>query len=280
MKQKTVAMLLREGSAHLSASGLPEARREAEALLVSLLSCRRIDLYLNPEKTLPDGQERQWEEWLDRRGRREPLQYIVGEVDFCGRVLSVCPGVFIPRPETEWMVEEAKKIMPRPTRILDLCTGSGALAIALARVFPEAAVVATDYAMQALGVAQSNARRHGVTDQISWICGDFFNPIFPDGRFDLIVCNPPYIPEEDLSLLPPEVRDYEPPLALFAQDGVFYHRILREGSAYLSGSGTILVEIGDGQSGQFSAWAGEMGWQLTLVPDGAGIDRVAVLQRQ
>jgi release factor glutamine methyltransferase len=283
-KGKAVFELLREGTSFLEEEGIALPRREAELLLSLLLSCRRIDLYVEPERPVSSDHENVFREQLIRRSRREPIQYITGEVTFCGLSFSVCPGVFIPRPETELIIEQAGVIHPPPPRILDLCTGSGALAIALAKQFPHSGIVATDIDETPLKVARANAERHGALSQIRFVQGDLFAPFRAGAeRFDLIVCNPPYIPEQDRATLQPEVRDYEPALALFASEEgtAFYRRILREAPSFLTETGHLLFELGAGQAAWFRTFvAQETEFSATFLRDLAGIDRIAICQRR
>jgi len=283
-KEKTASELLREGTGFLQAQGIGSPRREAELLLCSLLSCRRIDLYIEPERPVSSDNEELFREQLARRIRREPIHYILGEVPFCGLFLSVRPGVFIPRPETELIVERASTIEPPPRCILDLCTGSGALAIALAKRFPRSQVVATDIDEIPIETARANAARHGSLSQIHFVRGDLFALLRGgEGRFDLIVCNPPYIPERDRPTLPPEVRDHEPALALFASEEgtAFYRRILKEAPSFLTKTGHLLLELGAGQAAWFQEFAAqETDFSVTFLQDIAGIDRIAVCRRR
>ncbi|NKE69607.1 peptide chain release factor N(5)-glutamine methyltransferase [Nitrospiraceae bacterium HYJII51-Mn-bac16s-1-B09] len=283
-KEKTVSELLGQGTAFLEAQGIALPRREAELLLCALLSCRRIDLYLEPARPIETDQEGLFQSYLTRRARREPIQYITGQVDFCGLSISVRPGVFIPRPETELIVERARTISPAPCRILDLCTGSGALAIALAKEFPHSHVVAADIDERPLETARVNAERHGCLPQLYFVRGDLFAPLQAGAdRFDLIVCNPPYIPERDRPTLQPEVRDFEPAQALFApEEGTaFYRRILRKAPSFLTQEGSLLFELGAGQAAWFQAYAAqETMFSATFLQDPAGIDRIAVCRRR
>lgn len=282
-KEETTSGLLREGTDFLERRRIASPRREAELLLCALLACRRIDLYIEPNRTVPSDQARLYQEQLARRARREPIQYILGQVDFCGLSLSVRPGVFIPRPETELIVERARTIASPPQRILDLCTGSGALAIALAQQFPQSNVVATDIDQTSLNIARENAARHHADAQIRFVQGDLFAPLRAEAnRFDLIVCNPPYIPEREKPTLSPEVRDHEPARALFAPEGgtAFYRRILEEASSFLTPEGYLLFELGAGQAGWFQSFAAETPFGVTFLQDFAGIDRIAICRRR
>jgi release factor glutamine methyltransferase len=283
-KTKTISKLLQEGTTYLGSKDIPSPHLEAGLLLSASLSLRRIDLYTRPDEPVSSEQETLFLKQLERRAQHEPLQYITGRVEFYGIDLAVKPGVFIPRPETELIVEAAEVILPPPEEILDLCTGSGALAIALAKALPSAKIIATDFSKAALAVAQLNARRHDCASRITFLQGDLLEP-FQSGKtfFDLIVCNPPYIPEENRFDLQPEVRDYEPPTALFAPEGgtAFYRRILREAPSFLAPLGSLLLEFGDGQATWFRNFIKkETDFSLTWIPDLAGIDRIAVCRRR
>ncbi len=276
LEEKTILALLREGEQTLSE--IPSSRLEAELLLCRILSCRRIDLYLREMEHPASDDVSRFRAWLRRRSAREPLQYITGEVEFCGMTLRVSSGVFIPRPETEWMVEAAKQIVPTPRRILDLCTGSGALAIALARAFPEAVVAASDCSPIALAIAKDNAERHRC--QIAFREGDLLAPFESVMPFDLIVCNPPYIAQTDRPHLQPEVRDYEPATALYAAEGglAFYRRILEDAPTHLAPDGCLILEMGDGQSEWLRQQVEAQGrFTVAFLPDLSGTDRVAIL---
>ncbi len=290
--------VLRNAEHFLAACGVPAPRREAEALLCHFLSLSRMDLWLDRDRLIPSNAATRWRVWLTRRGRREPIQYITGEVAFCGRVFSVAPGVFIPRPETEFLVEAAKTRSPAPTRILDLCAGSGVLAVTLAHLFPTASVVASDQSACALSCARANARRHPCDRPIAFLQGDLFDALAPrvhDTRagtenrrdcFDLIVSNPPYIARRDAASLPPEVREYEPHTALFGgEDGTaIYRRIFDRVGAHLAADGWLILELGDGQAAwlrtlaqQTTTWGHDA---VTFLPDFSGAERVAICRKR
>src|SRR5581483_7128159 len=282
-ENKTVSRLLQEAAVYLNRKGIPSARQEAELLLASLLSLRRIDLYTGPEAPVSPEQEALFRERISRRGAHEPLQYLTGEVEFDGLSLIVRPGVFIPRPETELIVEFVQTALPPPATVLDLCTGSGALAIALAKRFLAARVTATDASEAALDVARLNAGRHQCAAQITFLKGDLFAALEGKGPFDVITCNPPYIPERDRPGLQPEVRDHEPSIALFApEEGTsFYRRVLQEAASFLAPGGHLLFELGKGQSAWFEAFAEkETSFSTRFIPDFAGIDRIVVCTRR
>ncbi len=284
---KPISELLADGTTYLKTQGIDAPRLESEHLLASVISCSRTDLYRDPETALGLDQGGLFWNRLSRRAENEPLQYITGSVEFYGWQFEVGPGVFIPRPETELIVEAAQNRMPAPQGILDLCTGSGALAIALSKQFPQAKTVASDCSEAALAFARRNIDRHDCAKQVSLLKGDLFDAIrdasLQTQIFDLIVCNPPYISEADRPSLPANVRDYEPPIALFApEEGLaFYRRILSEVEPFLSEKGTIFLELGAGQA----QWIKDMVeaaavFDLHLIDDWAGIQRIAQLTRR
>ncbi len=226
---------------------------------------------------------------IARRQLAEPLQYITGEAEFYGLTLGVTPDVLIPRPETEHLVEKAVELGRelRFPRILDVGTGSGAIAIAIAHALPAAQVSATELSKDALALARINAERIGLASRIRFIQADLLNPLTDadeaGGPFDIIVSNPPYVPESDRATLDPEVRDHEPSLALFAgHDGLsVYRRLIPEAFAALSEGGWLAMEIGFGQSEAVASLLADAGFRsVAFTPDLQGIPRVATAQRQ
>ena len=257
---------------------------EEELMRTAILDCSRIDLYVDPRVMSADQQAR-LEEMRARRRNGEPLQYILGETDFMGRRFRVTPDVLIPRPETEIMVDAAVRWWSRPgrgsLRALDLGTGSGNIAVTLAAMIPAAQVTAVDCSQAALAVAQDNAGAQGVEQQIDFVHADLRDCLkfhAASGRkFDIIISNPPYIPEPDLAGLPSDVRQ-EPRLALCGgADGLDLIRVIVAAAPdLLNSGGALFVEIGDGQDPAVAAlvkqddrWAG---W--TLLPDHVGTARV------
>ncbi len=284
---RSVFALLAEGTVFLQSHQIEAARLEAEHILSAILDCKRLDLFLYPEKELSEQTCHRFRDDLKRRAAHEPLQYITGVVEFCEMRLDITEGVFIPRPETELIVQGAEQLTSSPQQILDLCTGSGALAIALSKSFPSAKVLAVDCSEQALAMAMQNAEKLNVEENVTFLKGDLFAPlsktIFPAERFNLIVSNPPYISEADRDSLPPEVRDYEPEIALFAQDEgrAFYRRILCEASLFLADEGMILLELGHGQSEWLRAFVeNETDYNVSFIQDWTGIERIARLSKK
>jgi release factor glutamine methyltransferase len=180
---------------------------------------------------------------------REPIAYITGSREFWNLSIEVTPAVLVPRPETELLIEAALEQFDhnQPLRILDVCTGSGCIVVGLGREFPRASLVASDISEEALEVARRNVARYGLTGRVRCVCTDLLAGL--PGPFDLIVANPPYVPSIDARTLQPEVREFEPPAALFAgEDGlVIVRRLVREAASALSDDGVIIFEFGAGQ---------------------------------
>jgi release factor glutamine methyltransferase len=234
----------------LAKKGVASPRLQVELLLAHALGMPRMKLYLNFERVLTAGELDTLRALVQRRGQREPLQYIVGSASFCGLEMALNPKVLIPRPETELLAERGWKFLQNcagtPTA-LDLGTGSGCLAIALARNAPASQIHATDFSGEALEVARQNAERHEVAGRIRWHRGDVFAAVPAELRFDLIVSNPPYIPSARIDTLEPEVREHEPRSALDGgADGLdFYRRMAAEGRPFLRPGGRLMVELDD-----------------------------------
>jgi len=244
----TILEVIQRGAEFLDKKGVPSPRLQLESLLAHVLQMPRMKLYLNFERALTQEQLDALRALVQRRARREPLQYIVGSAPFCALELAVNPSVLVPRPETELLAERAWKFLqqpPHPALALDLGTGSGCLAIALAVNAPQAAVHASDASADALALARENAARHHAAIQFHH--GDLFDAVPRSLRFRLIVSNPPYIPTARIQTLDPEVRDHEPRQALDGgADGMdFYRRIAAEAGAFLEPDGRLMLELDD-----------------------------------
>jgi len=289
----TIASSLAEGAAFLTRHGIESARLNAEQLVAHCLQVSRLALYLKGPQTLTDGQVKDIQSAFGRRAKREPLQYIIGDQEFWGRRYIVTPGVFIPRPETEILVEETIRWLDQsqgergPLTILDLCTGSGCIAISIAKYTPSARLYATDCSSRALEVARLNAGQHGLSDQVAFLRGDLFEPLMAlglEGRVDLILSNPPYVPKGSIRDLDPEVSLYEPREGLEGgADGLdCIRRLLTQAPVYLSNQGMVFLEIGDRQAVPLIQWLREhypnavVEFRLDL----AGIQRVACIRFQ
>jgi len=265
----------------LAGKGIENARLEAEWLLCAATGLDRVGLYLNFEKPLDDEELARYRAMVIRRGRREPLQHILGSQEFDGLEFEVTPDVLIPRHDTETLVHEALVRKPEAAAVLDIGTGSGCIAVSLARQLPQAAITAVDISGAALAVARRNAEKNGVA--IEFLQGSLCEPVA--GRtFDLIVSNPPYIPSRDIESLEPEVRDFDPRGALDGgADGLDFYRLLIPAALpRLNSAGWLLVEIGAGQDQdvqQLFRTAGEYEEPITA-SDPGGIVRVVGGQRK
>jgi release factor glutamine methyltransferase len=281
----TVLEAIQKSTEFLAKKGVESPRLQTELLLAHLLKMPRMKLYLNFERTLTTVETDALRELIKRRAAREPLQHIVGSTSFCGYEIAVNHHVLVPRPETEILAElgweflaerrapsrlvnagvseQAGTVLGVPTA-LDFCTGSGCIAIALAAKCPNAQIVATDISADALTLAKENASRNKVAERIEFLLGDGFAALNGEmereaslrGRsnaprpFDLIVSNPPYIPSAEIATLQPEVRDFDPLIALDGgADGLeFYRLIASQSKAFLKKDGKMMVEFGDGHA--------------------------------
>ena len=242
--------ILENTSRFFASKGLENARLQAELLLAAVLGVKRLDLYLQFERPLHTSEVDRYREYVRQRLQRVPVQYITGVAAFRKLELTVTPAVLIPRPETEVLVDVALELLPEGGRVLDLCCGSGAIALSLAQEAAAAEVVATDVSADALEVAKASGQRCGLAERVEWHCGDLFAPLRGTEPFDLVAANPPYVRRDDLAQLAPEVRDYEPLLALDGgEDGLaYYRRIAQEAADFIRPGGYLLLEVGDGQS--------------------------------
>jgi release factor glutamine methyltransferase len=239
------------------------ARQDAEILLLNVLGKDKAWLMAHLEDEPSAEHAMQYTEWIEHRYVGEPIQYIAGETEFYGLPFRVTHDVLIPRPETEHLVEKTLALAARfhAPRIVDIGTGSGAIAISLAYHFPNAAIAAIDLSAAALTVARRNAEVNGIADRIRFLEGDLLAPVARE-QFDIVVSNPPYVPTTDRSTLAVEVRDYEPALALFAgADGLdIYRRLIPAAFAVLIPDGFVALEIGHGQSPAIASLLAESGF--------------------
>jgi len=260
---------------------------EDEIILTHILKCRTIDLVID-KPVLSADQQRQFEEHKSRRASGEPLQYILGTCDFMGLELAVNQAVLVPRPETEQLVDAALKYF-KGGWVLELGTGSGNIAIAVARFIPQSQIVSVDISGQALEVARANARSHGVDDRIEFIQDDFCrllrgeaDSLQRNSPYDLIISNPPYIPTAQLAALPRDVQQ-EPHAALDGGvDGLDFYRIIIKYTPYLLRSGAcLMMEFGDGQAEVIKKLVEDQNAfsRIEIIQDLAGRDRIIVSYR-
>jgi release factor glutamine methyltransferase len=250
----TIGALLDWTARHLATQGSEFPRLDAEVLLAHCLGCRRIDLYTRYEEIAPEEGRVRFRALIRKRIEGCPVAYLVGRKEFFSLTFEVTPDVLIPRPESEFVVLECLRLakdMPTP-RVLDIGTGSGNLAVAVAHQHKGASVTAVDISAGALAVAIRNATRHDVANRIRFLEGDLFRCIPAGERFDFILSNPPYIAHEELDRLPVGVRDYEPRVALDGGWGGYavFDRLIAEAKSYLTPGGYLLVEIGTPQHEQ------------------------------
>jgi len=257
------------------------ARRDAELLLTHTLKKNRAWLLAHGDELVSNELLLSYRELLERRGRGEPIQYIIGEAEFYGLPFRVTPDVLIPRPETEHLVEKVIELagcFERP-RIVDIGTGSGAIAVALAQKLTQALITAIDLSKSTLAVARENAERNRA--DLRFLEGDLLAPVAGE-QFEIVVSNPPYVPAADRATLSVEVRDYEPAQALFAgDDGLdVYRRLIPAAFGVLISGGYLVLEIGSGQSPAVTELLTRTGFeQIEFVPDLQEIPRVACARR-
>ena len=274
----TVGRLLQWTAGWLRERGSDSPRLDAEVLLAWVLSCSRIDLYTRFDEVVEDEPRTAFRELIKRRGQGEPVAYLTGSKEFFSLDFRVTPDVLVPRPETESLVVRALDLcrsLPAP-RIADVGTGSGAIAVALARHLPQAHVTAIDISPAAVAVAAANVQTHQLADRVCVCEGDLLEGRPAEEMFDLIVSNPPYIREDEFAGLPLDVRDYEPRAALVAGPrGVEpLERLAAMSATRLVPGGWLLVEIGPpGPSEAVLAAAAHLRPEATL-PDDAGIPRI------
>jgi release factor glutamine methyltransferase len=247
----TIRSLLAWMARDFAALELPTARLDAEIMVAHVLGLDRVHLYMDLDRPLSAAELASVRALVVRRRRREPVAYLTGQREFYRRAFEVSNAVLIPRPDTECLVERALALLPKDAtaRVLDLCTGSGAIAISLAAERPAIRVDATDLSPEALLVAERNARRHGVSERVTFQQGDLFAALRERHGYDMIVANPPYVRSVDLPTLAPELG-HEPELALVA--GVsgldVLDRLCAQAPSWLGTDGVLLFEVGQGQA--------------------------------
>lgn len=265
------------GYNNLERAGITEAKLDARLLLEYVCGTDHSTLLAHPDKEVSADEEKRYMECIARREKREPVAYIIGEWYFMGLPFNVCSDVLIPEQDTEILVEEGLRFVEDGMRILDLCTGSGCVALSILNFTNETKALCTDISDAALKVAGGNAEKLGLSERAEFLKTDLF-PGEESGKFDVIVSNPPYIASDIIGTLAPEVKDFEPMLALDGDaDGLkFYRRIIKEAPKYLYSSGYLIMEIGYDQAEAVTELLNEAGsyHDIEVIKDYAGNDRV------
>jgi release factor glutamine methyltransferase len=284
----TVGATLREGVRQLESAAVPSAPLAAELLFMHVLDRERTFLYAHPEQPITPAQAEAFFSLIKKRAAGTPTQYLTGKQEFWGMDFEVTPDVLIPRPETEHIIEVAVSRIgePRrnnPLRIADVGTGSGCIAVALAKEFPHANIFATDISPAALAVAKRNASRHNFATRITFHECDLLDGIPQHPSFDIIVSNPPYVARKDAATLRIDVREHEPEIALFAgEDGMaIYPLLIAQAAEHLTEGGLLVLELGAGLFEPVSdLLEARSGWtRVSATQDLAGIPRVIASAR-
>ncbi len=289
MTQWTIRKLLAWITDYLTENSVDAPRLSGELLLSHVLGLKRIELYTQFDKIVDKEHLDRLHGLVKRAGQHEPVAYLVGKTEFYSIELEVAPDCLIPRPETELLVQRAIEFLRMrsgPQHVCDLCTGCGCIAVAVARNFPEAHVIATDISDKALAVAARNVEKHQLQDRIELLCGDLFEPLVPHldvTQWDLIACNPPYVSASEYERLEKNVKDYEPRLALWAgDDGLDVYRQLCERiDQFLRPGGALLLEIGYAQGPAVKEMldGAALFAEVTIEKDFHNNDRIAMARR-
>jgi release factor glutamine methyltransferase len=285
----TIQKLLNWVAEYLKNKGVDSPRLSAEILLSSVLGLKRIELYTQFEKIITEEQLTRLHDLVERAGKHEPIAYLAGKTGFYSLELDITADCMIPRPETELLVERAIEFLRTRNGkqfVCDLCTGSGCIAVAIARNYPDCQIIATDISDAALSVAAKNDEKHGLKERIKLLCGDLFDPIMPQldvEKFDLIVCNPPYVSTAEFEKLGKNVKDYEPKLALFAgDDGLdIYRKIIERVGEFLKPDAALMLEIGYNQGQNVREFLEQVRIfaEITIEKDFNGNDRMIIAKR-
>lgn len=285
----TIQKLLNWVTEYLTNKGVDSPRLSAELLLCHVLGLKRIELYTQFQKSVAQQQLDQLRDIVRRAGLHEPVAYLTGRAEFYSVELDITSDCLIPRPETELLVQRAIEFLR--TRdgvqfVCDLCTGCGCIAVAVAKNFPEARVIATDISAGALEAAARNVTKHGLTERIELLQGDLFEPLVKQldvTRFDLIVCNPPYVSSSEYETLAANIKDYEPKSALLAgPDGLdIYRRLIEKVDAFLKPGAALMLEIGYAQGPAVRELLEQTGAfaEITVERDPNDNDRVVIARR-
>jgi release factor glutamine methyltransferase len=276
----TVLEAITKSTEYLEKKGIESPRINAELLLSHVLNCKRLNLYLSFDRPLTESEIKEYRELLKRRSGFEPLQYITGNIEFYGLQFKVDPRALIPRPETEILIDTILKCVSRESKLclLDIGTGSGNIAISLAKNLNAAKIVGTDISSKALELAKENSEKNGVKNMVEFYQMDILDTMkFDDNQFDIIVSNPPYISKSEFPDLAPELNRYEPKFALTDDaDGLTFYKVISDKSRQLlKKDGKLFFELGLGQSNNVKRIMEEIGYsQIKIVKDLSNIDRV------
>ncbi len=289
METWTIQKLLNWVTQYLTDKSIDSPRLSAELLLSHILGLKRIELYTQYNQPVAKQELEKLRELVKRAGGHEPIAYLVGKTEFYSMEIIVTPDCMIPRPETELLVQRAVEFLRTRNGIqfiCDLCTGSGCIAVAIAKNYPNVRIIATDICDAALAVAVKNVEMHCLQDKIKLLSGDLFDPIIPQldvGKFDLIVCNPPYVSAAEYEKLDKNVRDYEPRLALYAgDDGMdIYRRIIEKVDQFLKPDAALMMEIGYAQGQTIKEMLEQTGIfaEIKIEKDSHNNDRIASAKR-
>jgi release factor glutamine methyltransferase len=290
MQDWTIQKLLNWTADYFTEKGIDSPRLSAELLISHVLQTRRIELYTQFDKPVAKQQLDKLHDLVKRAAEYEPIAYLIGKTEFYSLELFITRDCLIPRPETELLVERAIKFLRSITpqqSVCDLCTGSGCIAVAIAKNVPEATITATDISDAALETAARNIEKHGLSSRVKLLCGDLFDPVMPEldtGKFDLIVCNPPYVSSSEFERLDRNVKDYEPKAALAGGvDGLdVYRRIVEKADKFLKPSGAIVLEIGYKQGQAVREILEQAGYltDIAIEKDHHDNDRIATAKRK
>ncbi len=289
MADWTVQKLLNWVNEYLTNKGVDSPRLSAELLLSHVLGLKRIELYTHFDNTVSKQQLDILHNLVKRAGQHEPIVYLTGKTEFYSLELDITPDCMIPRPETELLVERAVEFLRSRTGgqfICDLCTGSGCIAVAIAKNFQNAHVFATDVSAAALDIAAKNIEKYQLQDRITLLCGDLFEPLVPQldvNKFDLIVCNPPYTTAAEFESLDKNIKAYEPRVALYAgEDGLdVYRRIIEKVGAFLKPDAALLLEFGYRQGQAIRELLEQAGFftEIKIEKDFHNNDRMAIAKK-
>ena len=276
----TINSLLNWTVNYFKSKNIQSARLDAEVLLSHVLRQERIYLYVHFDEPMEQNELSKFREYVKKRAQHVPIAYIIGEREFMGLPFKVTKDTLIPRPDTEILVENVLNNVDKDKEIeiVDIGTGSGAIILSLLVNLPKAQGKTVDISSKAIEVAKENAVNLQVNDRCEFFVGDLFAPL-NDNKFDVIVSNPPYIPQKDIPTFEDDVKEYEPVSALTdGGDGLsYYRRLLSEGKAYIKENGFIALEIGIYQSEDVKQIAMDNGWKnIKIIKDYAGIDRVVL----